>query len=383
MSVQKIEHVDIEALIPAEERAEVFESVINDSKVLPLMTRLPNISTNKERLKIMDSLPITYWLSSNSDHKKTTKVKFKNEYLYAEEIACIIPISINDLEDENYDLWGNIKPRVKEAMGKVLDATILFGTNKPASFPAGIVDQAFVKGHQVVQAQSETFYSVIDRAMEKVELTGHEVTGLVGGLGIKSAFRKMLDTTGQLIVGSEINELAKFYVNNGSWDNSKAKLIVGDFKQAVYAVRKELTFKLLEEATIKDPISGDEINLAQQDMVALRCVMRIGWAMPDPVSSANEEDRLGFAVVVPSATNKITLVGPESATFEDSVSVSLAANVLGAKIYYTVDGSAPDATKTLYEGPIALTATTTVKAVAIYGDYANSDTYSETFTKAS
>lgn len=382
MGLERIQHVDIEALIPAEERAEVFESVINDSKILPLMTRLPNISTNKERIKIMDSLPITYWLNGNDDFKRTTKQKFKDAYIYAEEIACIIPISINDLEDEKYDLWGNIKPRVKEAMGKLVDATILFGTNKPASFPKGIVDQAFEHGHQIVQGAQESFYSVIDRAMEKVELTGYEVTGLAGGLGTKSAFRKLLDTTGQLIVGSEINELPKFYINNGSWDNSKAKLIVGNFKQAVYAVRKELTFKLLEEATIKDPVTGEELNLATQDQVALRCVMRLGWAMPDPVSSANEEDRLGFAVVVPTSVGKITLTGPESATFEESVDVSLAANVLGAKIYYTDNGDTPDATKTLYTGPIHLTATKTIKAVAVYGDYTNSDVYSGTFTKS-
>ena len=379
--MEKVNHIDIEALIPAEERDAVFQSVVANSKVLPLMTRLPDMSTNKERLKIMDVLPVTYWLEGNYDHKKTTKLGFKDKYIYAEEIACIIIISVNDLRDQKYDFWGNAKPRILEAMQKAVDAAILFGTSKPASFPDGIVNLAFSQGHQIAPAVGEDLYSVIDRAMGAVEETGHEVTGLVGGLGTKSAFRKLRDTTGQLIVGSEINELPKFYVNNGSWDSSKANFVLGDFKQAVYSVRQGIEFKLLEEATIVDPVSGEEVHLAQQDCVALRATMRLGWQMPDPVSSANPNDRLAFSVVVPVA-NKITVSGPASVTFEESLDVELSANVKGAKIYYTDDGSTPTSASTLYEGPITLTATKTIKAIAIKDNYANSDVFSATYTKA-
>lgn len=381
--MEKVNHIDVEALIPAEERAQVFESALKRSKILPLMTRLPNMSTNKERLKVLDVLPSAYWVEGGSQGvKKTTKQAYKDLYVYAEKLAAIVPIAIDDLEDANYDFWGNVRPRIEEAMYKAIDSAILFGTNKPATFPKGIVDLAFEYGHQVVQGGSETLYSVIDRAMEKVELTGHNVSGLIGGLGAKSAFRKMLDTTGQLIVGSEINALPKFYVDNGSWNSQLASFIIGDFSQAVYSVRKELNFKLLTEATIKDPVSGEEIFLAQQNMVALLVEMRIGWNIPLP-ASVSSDDRLGFSVVVPSATSKITLTGPESATFTDSIDVELSANVRGANIYYTIDGSAPDATKTKYTGPIHLTATKTVKAIAIYGDYTSSDVYSATFTKGS
>lgn len=381
MGLEKVNHIDIEALIPAEERAAVFQSAIKKSKVLPLMTRLPDMSTNKERLKIEDVLPFAYWVSGSQGLKRTTKVSYKDKYIYAEKLAAIVPIAIDDLEDENYDLWGNVRPRLEEAIYKVIDAAVLFGANKPASFPDGIVDLAFNRGHQVVQQSGETFYSVISRAMGKVEKTGYSVTGLLGGLGIKEAFRNLLDTTGQLITGSEINALPKFYVDNGAWDDSEAQLIVGDFSQAVYSVRKDISFKLFTEATITDPTSGETIYLAQQNMVALLAEIRIGWQMPEP-AVVTGDDRYAFAVVVPSATSKISLIGPESAEFEDAVDVSLAANVLGAKIYYTDNGDTPDATKTLYTGPIHLTATKTIKAIAVYGDYTSSDVYSATFQKA-
>ncbi|MBQ1185646.1 MAG: chitobiase/beta-hexosaminidase C-terminal domain-containing protein, partial [Muribaculaceae bacterium] len=59
------------------------------------------------------------------------------------------------------------------------------------------------------------------------------------------------------------------------------------------------------------------------------------------------------------------VISPEETTFSDegvAVTISAAA---GAKIYYTLDGTNPTEESDLYVAPIALTETTTVKAIAI------------------
>ena len=44
-------------------------------------------------------------------------------------------------------------------------------------------------------------------------------------------------------------------------------------------------------------------NLAQDDMVALRVVMRLGWEIPNPVNALNETDtRFPFAALVPEGS---------------------------------------------------------------------------------
>ena len=44
-------------------------------------------------------------------------------------------------------------------------------------------------------------------------------------------------------------------------------------------------------------------NLAQDDMVALRVTMRLGWEIPNPVNALNETDaRFPFAALVPEGT---------------------------------------------------------------------------------
>ena len=67
--------------------------------------------------------------------------------------------------------------------------------------------------------------------------------------------------------------------------------------------------------------------------------------------------------------------------FETSTSVSMSAGS-GAEIRYTLDGSTPSASSNLYSSAITLTATTTVKAIAIK-DGVTSSVANKTFTKSS
>lgn len=76
---------------------------------------------------------------------------------------------------------------------------------------------------------------------------------------------------------------------------------------------------------------------------------------------------------------------PTSATaaeFGASASVTLTCSTAGASIYYTLDGSTPTVSSTLYTGPISITKTTTVKALAAKSGYARSDVFTRTFVSA-
>ena len=67
--------------------------------------------------------------------------------------------------------------------------------------------------------------------------------------------------------------------------------------------------------------------------------------------------------------------------FADTTQVTLT-EPDGARVYYTTDGSTPTAESTLYTEPFTLSATTTVKAIAIKDETA-SEVASKTFTKSS
>ncbi len=68
-----------------------------------------------------------------------------------------------------------------------------------------------------------------------------------------------------------------------------------------------------------------------------------------------------------------------SANFTGPVEVKMTSAVVGATIRYTLDGSAPTATSTLYAGPISVTRSQTLKAMTVRTGYASSAIKSEEY----
>ena len=303
--MSQITRSNAEALLDSDVMAEVIQGTVKSSVAMQLFRRLPDMSSGMVRMKVLDTLPVTYWVDNDTDNgrKKLTKMAWDNKYIVAEELAVIVPIKEDLLDDADIDIWEQVRPRISEAFAKSFDEAVFTGVNKPKGFRADLLTSIKNAGAQITPGQ-DTLYKQIDNAMAKVEESDYEPTALLGGLNMKSQFRNMLDTTGQPLNQTEIGSLARYYVSNGAWDKTKAKFIVGDFSQAVYAIRQDVTYKLLTEAIIQDPSTGAILyNLAQDDMVALRVTMRLGWEIPNPINAEQPDEsvRFPFAAVAGDA----------------------------------------------------------------------------------
>lgn len=296
---------DVDALIETQVANEIFEGTIRQSKALSMFKRLPNMTSDKTKLRVLDSLPVAYFVdeSTNNGRKNITKMAWDKKFINAAELAVIVPIKENLLNDTSIDIWAEVKPRIVEAFAKKIDNAMFFGVDKPTDWRAGLVPSIISAGAEVDET-ANGLYSDINDAMTKVEESGYEVNGILGGVGLKGKFRMMLDTTGQPLNTTEIGSIKRYFMDNGVWNKNTSTLVVGDFTQAVYAIRQDVSYKVLTEAVIQDPTDGSILyNLAQDDMVALRVVMRLGWEIPNPVNAENTgETRFPFASIKPEGS---------------------------------------------------------------------------------
>lgn len=309
---------DLSGLIPEPVSREIIQGVTEGSAVLRMGRKLPNMTSKTQTLNVLDALPMAYWVDGDTGYKQTSKQAWDKKKIYAEELAVIIPIPEAALDDANYDIWGEIRPRIVDAMGQRIDEAVLFGTNKPASWRDSILTTATAAGNVVARAASnpDLYQELLGEngVFAKVEADGFDVSGVMAAVGMKAMLRGLVDSNKQPIfkeIGG-MQDRSRYalegapmdFPKNGAFDASKALLIAGDFNQLVYAIRQDVTYKILTEATIVDPSTKEVIySLAQQDMVALRAVMRLGWEIPNPINymQPTAANRCPFAVYAPAA----------------------------------------------------------------------------------
>lgn len=283
---------------------EIIQGVTQGSTILPLLTKLPNMTSKQAKMAVLAALPDAYWVNGDTGLKQTTKAAWANKFITAEELAVVVPIAQAVLDDADYDIWAEIKPKIVEQFYKKIDLAIINGTDKPLTWGDAILPAALAKGFVV--SPTANLYDDISDAMSLVEGAGFDVTGILGGVGAKGIFRKGLrDSTGQPLQGSEVTELPRAFAKNGAFDETTAKLVVGDFKQGVYAIRRDIEFKVFDSGVVTDSTGAIIYNLMQQDMVALRVTMRLGYQLPNPINvlQPTEASRLPFAYVAATASS--------------------------------------------------------------------------------
>lgn len=308
-------------LINEEVANEILKEVPLNSTVLPLMNRRPNAGKKQVRIPVLNSLADAYFVAGEGGDtplitdglKKTTKIEWANKYIYIEEIAAIVPVAQQVLDDADYDIWAEVKPSIVEAIAAAIDAAILFGTDKPSTWPNGILTDATSKSMTVTE--TDDLYANIfeeDGMLDLIRKSGYFPTGFISGMGMEAKLDGLKDTMGRPIFDNYKQSENQYTLKGkrliadplGNMDaaSASATMIAGAWNKAVYCIRQDLTFDLATEAALFDNSGTLQYNLFQQDMVALRCVMRLGWQIPNPVNriQSTAASRYPFSVLVPA-----------------------------------------------------------------------------------
>lgn len=333
-----IDRARAEALIQEQVVSTIFQDAPKQSVFMSLARKLPNMTSKQTRIPVLDMLPVAYWVNGDTGFKQTSQQAWDNVYLTAAELAVIVPIPEAVLDDADFDILGEVTPRVNEAIGARVDAAVLFGTNRPAEWQNDIITMARQAGNNV-SGGAVTYDTLLGEngVISKVEESGRMVNGAIASMAMRGKLRGIKNTSGTPLFKSDMQGSTQYaldgaplyFPQNGAFDASIAQMIVGDWSQAVYSIRQDVTTKILDQGVIQDPNTKTIIyNLAQQDMIALRVVFRMGWALPNPATALNSDRTLvPFAYLEP-ATAKTTY----KATITVKNSEEVAAAISGATV---------------------------------------------------
>jgi HK97 family phage major capsid protein len=309
-------------LIPEDVQREIVQSIEVKSAALQLMPHV-KMTRAQQRIPVMSQLPVAYWITGASldardiGMKQTTQLAWDNVYLNAEEMAVIVPIAKNLLDDIDYDFWTQVKPKITEAFGVALDEAIFFGVNAPSTFPPAIVTGANSAGNLILAGASTVDYlDDINNAMATVEADGFDITGFWARRQVKAKLRGLRDTTKGMLyypetAPNESPNVGTLYGEPIVFSNAglsgfvtgaaNYSMIMGQWDQSMLAVRDDISMEMFDTGVITDNATPPVIqfNLMQQDMVALRVVARFAWAIPNPINrqQATKASRYPFAVV--------------------------------------------------------------------------------------
>lgn len=219
-------------------------------------------------------------------------------------------------------------------------------------------------------------YRAIPQTMKKYEVQ------MQISVDLGEMYDDWLDAQGTLITGSGAETAGQQYLRN---TNHKCKLIrmsgMPEGSQFVWITIKENQFygydKESDMNTIKPFNSGNPYLYT----AAGKYVLGFQFATFDKsLFLCNNKP------IVPEVTPETVATptfSPAAWGEGESQVVELACETAGASIYYTTDGSTPTSSSTAYNSTnkITLSATTTIKAIAVKEGMTNSEVASKTYTK--
>lgn len=304
-----IDRTKAKGIIPEQTIDEIVSGVRKSSVAMRLMRQLPNMSTNIYRQPVLSSLPYADFVDGDAGMKITTDAMWKDKLLVVGEIAAIVPIPQNVLEDAAFDIWGEIRPLLIEQFGRVFDNQVFNGGNPkaPVEWPDGIIPMATAAGNVITIGTGIDIAEDINQMFGKLEEEEWDVTAIAAQQSLQTKLRGLRDVNNQFIFSpptgdqpGNIYSVPTIFVTRGTWDKTKATAISGEWANAAYAIRKDMTFEIFDTGVISDDTGKVVFNLLQQDMVALRAVMRLAWQVSNPIDIDRDmATSFPFAVLKP------------------------------------------------------------------------------------
>lgn len=300
---------DAAALIQESMSRIMLPTLFAESVALNMFRRI-NVPSSQVRFPVLSALPSAYFVTGDTGQKQTTEMAWDNKYINIEEMAAIVPIPDNVIFDNYLNVETDILPFVRNAMVRLLDAAVFFGTSAPASWPDDVTTAAIAAGNVYERGTATVaeggIAEDINQLIALMIADGYYPTGFVGNPAVQTLLRSARGSDGQLLtdVNATTNNiwgLPTAYPMPGQWPtgNDAAELFALQRENFIIGVRQDFTVTASNTAVVHDETGAVTFNAFQQDMTLFRVVFRVGWQVSNPLNynQAVEANRYPAAVL--------------------------------------------------------------------------------------
>jgi len=299
-----ITRAEVASLIGEEYGPTLIKAATQGSTALAAFPKV-NMGTKTRNMPVLATLPEADWVSDtdNTGVKPTSQATWVNKTLVAEEIAVILPIHENTLDDATEDILAELAELGGQAIGKKLDQAVFFGNDKPTSWTSlDLFAAATAAGNlsAVVDgdANENDIYGAMVKVAGMIAEDGFDPDTAIAKRALRFQMANLRNANGDpVLVGEQVLAFDTFWNRNGAWDSTDATAIIADRSTVRIGVRQDVTVKYLDQATL----TGVG-NLAEKDMVALRFKARFAYVLGNPATPETGVQSYGVGAVTPDIT---------------------------------------------------------------------------------
>lgn len=275
----------------SEQYGSTLQNTIRRESAVMSLARVDRVVGRRQKYAVYAGRPTAAFVAEGAA-KAATGAEFTELTVNIKKIASVVMYTEELIEDAREDPSVLVGPDVEAAFQDLIDAHSL-------GYAAGVAitgqfDSELTNTTQTDElgTAGDAFAVAVSAAMERIESNGGRPSGIVAASDVRASLR---DARGPGDNAATPTYMAGFnrepdtlyglpirYTSNLDGfpaGAGKIAAVVGDYSHAVFAMRRDITIRMSNQATID--VGGTLHNLFQQNKSAVLWEMRIGFIAHD------------------------------------------------------------------------------------------------------
>lgn len=267
-------HENKDGTIPNKYNELILGDVMENSKLMQL-AQFEEMTDKEKEFQYFAEGPGAYWVGEG-EKIQTSKAKWLPVKMVAKKVGVILPVSREFLTYKMSDFFTEIQPRVAEAFYKKIDNATLLDVENP--FPQSVEESIQETGKIV---DGELNYDNVLALEDLLAEDEFDVNAFISKRGNRRSLRDAAQVVGNTteLIYDRVNNQIDGYPVVDIKSLEDGNLIAGDFNNIFYGIPFNISYKISEEAQLSTITNedGSPVNLFEQELMALRATMDIGF----------------------------------------------------------------------------------------------------------